>query len=115
MAKFFDSIGVLFAKVYNPLHPKLKIALMVTTSFIVSGVINLLIRDMTNFNEAVTNEYLQIIIAGLIPLLTAVVNVVQEIYVKAGTKVLAAQGDPDTIQKLTESIATKRVLIKSSK
>lgn len=115
MSKFFDGLKVLFAKIYNPLPPKAKIALMVMGSTVISGIVNLVIRDLTNYNQAITNDYLKLLIDALIPVLAAIINVVQEALRLAGTKILASEGDVATIDNLKESIAEKKVLVASSK
>lgn len=115
MSKFFDGIKILFAKIYNPLPKEIKIGLMALSSLIISGTLTLVVKDLTNYKETVTNEYFEVIIGGFIPFLGIVINVVQQIFVTAGTKILASQGDPATLEKLQVSIAGNRELIKSSK
>lgn len=88
---------------------------MVVGSTLVAGIINLVIRDLTNYNEAVTNDYLRLIIDALVVVLAAIINVVQEALRLAGTKILASEGDVATIDNLKESIAEKKVLVASSK
>lgn len=113
--QFLDGIKVLLARFYNSMHPKLKIALMVLISFVVSGFVNLFIRDLTDLNGTITNDYLKLIVDGFIPFLTVVFNLVQQWGVEQGTKILAAQGDPKTIVKLEDSIAEKQELVAQSK
>lgn len=113
--QFLNGIGVLLARFYNSMHPKLKIALMVLISFVASGFVNLFIRDLTDLNGTITNDYLKLIVDGFVPFLTVVFNLIQQWGVEQGTKILATQGDPKTIVKLEESIVAKQELIDTSK
>jgi hypothetical protein len=100
-----------FAKFYNSLHPKLKIGVMVTISFVASGVTNLLIRDVTDYNASVTNEYIKLAFDGLLILLGVVYNILQQSAVELGTQKLVADKDEKTIAKLHTKIAdTKKLL-----
>lgn len=110
--QIFDGLTKFVAKLYNSLHPKIKIALMVFTSFIASGFVNLLIRDLTDYGTGLTNDYLKLIIDALLPLLTVVFNVLQQINVEQGTKLLVEEGDKKTIAKLhTKLEDTKKLLV----
>lgn len=106
-----NAIAKFLAKFYNSLHPKLKIALMVLVSFVISGFINLFIRDLTEYNATVANDYVKLVIDGLVPFLTVVFNLVQQWGVEAGTKILATQGDVKTIEKLEAKVVETKETI----
>lgn len=86
---------------------------MVATSFIISGWINLVIRDLADYGTV--NDYAKTFIDGLIPLLTVVVNLVQQWGVEAGTQILASNGDKKTIEKLESTVEEKQKLINQGK
>lgn len=112
---FLQNLNVFIAKVYNGLHPKLKIALMVFVSVLVSGAINLFIRDITAYKSDVSSDYWKLLLDALIPLLAAIVNIVQQYAVDSGTRLLASSGDYTTIRKLETSIQTKQEIINTAK
>lgn len=99
-----DKIIKLFAKFYNSLHPKIKIAIMIFSSFVASTFTSLIIEDLTLANGNISNRYLNGFVTGLIPLLTVVYNVLQQVYVEAGTRLLAMDRDEKTLDKLQQKI-----------
>lgn len=111
VSNFFASLSKFFARTYNSLHPKIKIALMVLISFLASGFTNLLIRDLTEYNATVTNDYVKLIFDGLIPFLTVVYNLIQQYAVEVGTKLLAEEGDEKTLNKLYTKIEETQSLL----
>ena len=112
MKKFLESMSKLFAKFYNWLPQKIKIAVYVATSTIVAGLITLLIKYLTEMD--ITSEALGIIVSAFIPVLTIIVNIIQKSIVDYGTKLLALADDTTTIDMLKEKVVDTKSLIKSS-
>lgn len=101
-----------FAKFYNWLPQKIKIAVYVATSTVIANLITLLIKYLTDLDTG--SEILSIIITGFLPVLTIIVNILQKGIVDYGTKLLAMDDDTSTIDMLKEKVNDTRSLITSS-
>jgi hypothetical protein len=102
MKRILRILAKIVAKFYNWMPSKLKIAVMVAISFITAGFITQFSVDLTNFYPS--NPYLNILKQGLLPLITIIINIIQQGGVSYGTKILSAQNDPATLQKLDNKI-----------
>ncbi len=112
MKGFFQGVAKLWAKFYNWLPSKIKIAMYVATSTIVAGLVLLLIKFLTNINTE--NEIVEIFITAIIPVLTIIANIFQKMVVDYGTKLLAMADDTVTIDMLKGKVVDTKVLIESS-
>lgn len=84
---------------------------MVLSSFLAAGFTNLLIQDLTEYNNGITNEYLKLLITGIIPFLTVVYNLLQQWAVQAGTKELVKEQDTKTIERLEVKVEDTKQLL----
>lgn len=112
MKNFLQMLSKWFAKFYNWLPQKIKIAVYVATSTVVAGLITLLIKYLTDLDTP--SEVLAVIISGFLPVLTIIVNILQKIIVDYGTKLLAMDDDTSTIDMLKEKVVDTKTLINSS-
>jgi hypothetical protein len=103
------------ASFYNMLPSKFKIGVMVATSFLIAGWLNLFTQELINYNSATSNEYTKVFITALLPLMTIVVNLFQQWGVDVGTRDLAKEGDRFTIAKLQNTVVEKQELLDQSK
>lgn len=104
----------LVAQIYNRMPARLKIGVMVFLSTVSAGFLTLFVADLNQLSEALQNEYLRTLIFALIPLVTIVINILQEEAVKAGTKLLAAEGDRKTINILADKVKKTKEIISLS-
>jgi len=112
MKGFFQEVAKLWAKFYNWLPSKIKIAMYVATSTIAASLVLLLIKFLTDMNT--DNEILEILVSAIIPVLVIIANILQKMVVDYGTKLLALTNDIATIDMLKEKVVDTKVLIKSS-
>lgn len=97
-----NTIKILFAKFYNSLPSKIKIAIYVTTSFLLAGFLTLIIKDIANLE--INNQYIRLILDAVVFFLGVVLNIMQYQFTEAGTKFLAEEGDPKTLDQLRKKI-----------
>ena len=102
------TLYIFLAQMYNALPSKVKIGLMAFISIIVSGLLTIAIRDLTNYHAM--NDYLQVITDALPILLTVILHVFQAYGVEQGTAILASQNDTKTLQVLDTKIANAQSL-----
>jgi len=111
--RLYQGVAIAVSRFYNALPERIRIAVYVSTSMGVAGVLNLVIRDIEALE--VLNDYLGVFQVAIIFFLTAVVNEIQYALQEKGQQFLAAKGDEKALTQLTDKLEIVQEKIEAAK
>lgn len=104
-------LAKVFAQLYNSLPEDTKALIYNASSVLVSTVGLLALSDAKTIVDGLSNPYLIALGVFLITVLSAIINLLQKKLVDLGTRKLAAEGDKQTLNVLSQKInKTKRII-----
>lgn len=102
------------AKFYNSLPSQLKILIMVASSGVAAQLLIVFLGSLSGLIPTIHSQVVVSILQDFMLPLTGLLNLLQEYARTEGTKLLASQGDPKTLNVLQDSISEKQDIINSS-
>ena len=113
MNKIFHSLAKYVALFYNWIPSNYRAGIYGIVSLLITSVSTLLFADLSKVHA--DNEYGAAFLVAAIGLFHIFVNIIQQKFVELGTKLLAADGNPQVIDNLQTKVAETKSLIASSK